>query len=98
MSVTGPPEGPPSKVGVAVADVLTGLYAAIGILAGLRARETSGHGYHIDLALLDCAVADADQPGPGVPADRARPAAAGERPLPDRAVRRLRGEPTAGSS
>jgi crotonobetainyl-CoA:carnitine CoA-transferase CaiB-like acyl-CoA transferase len=57
MSVTGPKEGPPSKVGVAVADVLTGLYAAIGILAGLRARETSGHGYHIDLALLDCAVA-----------------------------------------
>ena len=37
--------------------MLTGLYAAIGILAGLRARETSGHGYHIDLALLDCAVA-----------------------------------------
>ncbi len=57
MSVTGPKEGPPSKVGVAVADVLTGLYAAIGILAGLRARETSGHGYHIDLALLDCAIA-----------------------------------------
>lgn len=57
MAATGPAEGPPSKVGVAVADVLTGLYAAVGILAGLRARETSGHGYHIDLALLDCAVA-----------------------------------------
>ncbi|HVK08480.1 MAG TPA: CaiB/BaiF CoA-transferase family protein [Gemmataceae bacterium] len=57
LSVTGPKAGPPSKVGVAVADVLTGLYAAIGILAGLRAREASGHGYHIDLALLDCAVA-----------------------------------------
>lgn len=57
MSVTGPPEGPPSKVGVAMADILTGMYAAVGILAGLRARETSGHGYHIDLALLDCAIA-----------------------------------------
>src|SRR6478752_7602085 len=57
MSVTGPTEGPPSKVGVAMADILTGMYAAVGILGGLRARETSGHGYHIDLALLDCAIA-----------------------------------------
>jgi len=57
MSVTGPTEGPPSKVGVAMADILTGMYAAVGILAGLRAREQSGHGYHIDLALLDCAIA-----------------------------------------
>src|SRR4051794_29791352 len=57
MSVTGPTEGPPSKVGVAMADILTGMYAAVGLLAGLRARETSGHGYHIDLALLDCAIA-----------------------------------------
>jgi crotonobetainyl-CoA:carnitine CoA-transferase CaiB-like acyl-CoA transferase len=57
MSVTGPTEGPPCKVGVALADVLTGMYAAVAILAGLRARETSGHGYHIDLALLDCAIA-----------------------------------------
>jgi crotonobetainyl-CoA:carnitine CoA-transferase CaiB-like acyl-CoA transferase len=57
MSVTGPTEGPPSKVGVAMADILTGMYAAVGILACLRAREQSGHGYHIDLALLDCAIA-----------------------------------------
>ncbi len=57
MSVTGPTEGPPCKVGVAMADILTGMYAAVGILACLRAREQSGHGYHIDLALLDCAIA-----------------------------------------
>jgi crotonobetainyl-CoA:carnitine CoA-transferase CaiB-like acyl-CoA transferase len=57
MSVTGPPEGPPSKVGVAVTDVLTGLYAASAILACLHARARSGHGYVIDLALLDCAAA-----------------------------------------
>lgn len=57
MSVTGPTEGPPSKVGVAVVDILTGMYAAVGVLACLRAREQSGHGYAIDLALLDCAVA-----------------------------------------
>src|SRR5438067_10219396 len=57
MSVTGPVEGPPSKVGVAITDVVTGLYAAIAILACVHARQTSGHGYAIDLALLDCAVA-----------------------------------------
>jgi crotonobetainyl-CoA:carnitine CoA-transferase CaiB-like acyl-CoA transferase len=57
MSITGPAEGPPCKVGVAVADILTGLYAATAILACLRARDRSGHGYAIDLALLDCALA-----------------------------------------
>ncbi len=57
MSITGPVDGPPSKVGVAVTDVLTGLYAATAILACLHARAASGHGYAIDLALLDCAVA-----------------------------------------
>jgi crotonobetainyl-CoA:carnitine CoA-transferase CaiB-like acyl-CoA transferase len=57
MAITGPAEGPPCKVGVAVTDVLTGLYAGIAILACLRARERSGHGYAIDLGLLDCAVA-----------------------------------------
>lgn len=57
MAITGPVEGPPSKVGVALTDILTGLYAGVAILACLRARERSGHGYAIDLALLDCAVA-----------------------------------------
>jgi crotonobetainyl-CoA:carnitine CoA-transferase CaiB-like acyl-CoA transferase len=57
MSITGPAAGPPFKVGVAIADVLTGLNAAVAILACLHARRQSGHGYSIDLALLDCAVA-----------------------------------------
>jgi crotonobetainyl-CoA:carnitine CoA-transferase CaiB-like acyl-CoA transferase len=57
MSITGPVDGPPFKVGVAVTDVLTGLYAAVAVLACLQARGRSGHGYTIDLALLDCAVA-----------------------------------------
>jgi crotonobetainyl-CoA:carnitine CoA-transferase CaiB-like acyl-CoA transferase len=57
MSITGPVDGPPCKVGVAVTDVLTGLYAAVAVLACLQARQRSGHGYAIDLALLDCAVA-----------------------------------------
>lgn len=57
MSITGPAKGQPFKVGVAVADILTGLNAAIAVLACLHARQQSGHGYHIDLALLDCALA-----------------------------------------
>jgi crotonobetainyl-CoA:carnitine CoA-transferase CaiB-like acyl-CoA transferase len=57
MSITGPVEGPPSKVGVAVTDIVTGLYAATAVLACLHGRQQSGHGYAIDLALLDCAVA-----------------------------------------
>jgi crotonobetainyl-CoA:carnitine CoA-transferase CaiB-like acyl-CoA transferase len=57
MSITGPVDGPPCKAGVAVTDVLTGLYAAVAVLACLHARQQSGHGYAIDLALLDCAVA-----------------------------------------
>jgi crotonobetainyl-CoA:carnitine CoA-transferase CaiB-like acyl-CoA transferase len=57
MSITGPVEGPPCKVGVAISDIVTGLYAAIGVLACLHARQQSGHGYAIDLALLDCTLA-----------------------------------------
>lgn len=57
MSITGPAPGPPCKVGVAVTDVLAGLNAAVGILACVHARQASGHGYAIDVSLLDCAVA-----------------------------------------
>lgn len=57
MSITGPANGEPFKVGVAVADILTGLYAANAVLAALNARARSGHGYAIDLALADCALA-----------------------------------------
>lgn len=57
MSVTGEPDGPPTKVGVAWIDVLTGLTAAVGILAALRERDVSGRGQHLDLALFDVGVA-----------------------------------------
>jgi crotonobetainyl-CoA:carnitine CoA-transferase CaiB-like acyl-CoA transferase len=57
MSITGPAAGPPCKVGVAVTDVITGLYSAVAVLSCLSAREQSQHGYAIDLALLDCALA-----------------------------------------
>ncbi|MFT9848753.1 CaiB/BaiF CoA transferase family protein [Aneurinibacillus sp. REN35] len=56
MSITGSEESGPMKVGVAIADVATGLYAAIGILAALRERESSGKGQMIDLALFDSQI------------------------------------------
>jgi len=56
MSLTGEPDGAPQKVGVAVADLMTGMYAVAGILAALRHAESSGEGQHIDLALFDTQV------------------------------------------
>lgn len=57
MSITGPVEGPPMKVGVAIVDITAGLYAAVGILAALHERQRSGQGQFIDIALLDAQVA-----------------------------------------
>ncbi|MGL4310117.1 MAG: CaiB/BaiF CoA transferase family protein, partial [Paracoccaceae bacterium] len=57
MSVTGDPDGQPQKVGVAVTDVFTGVYAATAILAALVQRGRTGRGQHIDMALLDVATA-----------------------------------------
>jgi len=57
MSVTGEAGGMPMKVGVAVSDLFTGLYAAVAILAALNHRERGGAGQYIDMALLDCQVA-----------------------------------------
>ena len=56
MSVTGEADGPPVKVGVAVNDVMSGLYAAVAILSALRHRDRTGHGQHIDVSLLDVQV------------------------------------------
>ena len=57
MSITGDPDGEPMKVGVAVADIFTGLYAAVAILAALNERRSSDKGQQIDLALLDVQIA-----------------------------------------
>ncbi|MEA2147561.1 MAG: hypothetical protein QOG59_3148 [Solirubrobacteraceae bacterium] len=57
MSITGDPQGPPAKVGVALVDVLCGLHATAGILAALRAREQTGQGRHVEVSLLDSALA-----------------------------------------
>jgi len=57
MSVTGDPDGEPMKVGVAVADVVCGLYAATAVLAALRHRDRTGEGQHIDIGLADTQIA-----------------------------------------
>lgn len=57
MSLTGEPEGAPMKVAVGIADVMTGMYAAVGILAALRHRDWTGQGQHVDLSLVDASLA-----------------------------------------
>ncbi len=57
MAITGPPDGPPYKVGVAISDVITGLFAANAIQAALLHRIQTGQGQHIDIALLDSQIA-----------------------------------------
>jgi crotonobetainyl-CoA:carnitine CoA-transferase CaiB-like acyl-CoA transferase len=56
MSVTGDPAGQPQKVGLAVTDLFTGVYAAVGILAAVQQRQRTGRGQHIDMALMDVAT------------------------------------------
>lgn len=56
MSLTGEPDGPPYKAGVAVFDVIAGLHAAVGILAALRHREQAGVGQHVEVNLLSSAL------------------------------------------
>ncbi|MBU8728964.1 CoA transferase [Cytobacillus oceanisediminis] len=56
MSITGEADGSPMKVGVAIADVLTGLYTCIGILSALQHRNKTGEGQEIDISLMDCQV------------------------------------------
>ena len=57
MGVTGAADGEPQKVGVAVADLFTGMYATVAILAALRHRDATGEGQVVDMALLDAQVA-----------------------------------------
>ncbi|HEV3178454.1 MAG TPA: CaiB/BaiF CoA-transferase family protein [Stellaceae bacterium] len=57
MSLTGEPGGEPMKVAVAIADLMTGMYSSVAILAALRHRDATGEGQHIDMALLDTQIA-----------------------------------------
>jgi crotonobetainyl-CoA:carnitine CoA-transferase CaiB-like acyl-CoA transferase len=57
MSITGSPDVPPVRVGVAIADVASGMFAAQGVSAALYARERTGRGQHVDIAMLDTVAA-----------------------------------------
>ena len=57
MGITGPVDGPPSRVGVPIIDITSGMFAATAILAALFDRNQSGKGQHIDISLLDTQVA-----------------------------------------
>jgi crotonobetainyl-CoA:carnitine CoA-transferase CaiB-like acyl-CoA transferase len=57
MSITGDPDGVPTKVGVGIADVMCGMYATIGVLTALRHRDKTGEGQHVELALIDAQMA-----------------------------------------
>jgi len=56
MGITGEPGRPPVRIGVALTDMIAGLYAALAILAALRARELTGEGQYIDISLLDASI------------------------------------------
>lgn len=57
MSLTGDPEGPPTRVGASVGDITSGLFTTIGILAALNKRKETGLGQKVDVSMLDCQVA-----------------------------------------
>jgi len=57
MSITGWPDGPPTRAGESLGDIVAGLFAAWAIMVGLFDRERTGRGTHIDLAMLDCLMA-----------------------------------------
>lgn len=57
LSITGEPDGAPTKIGVAVTDVIAGLFAAASVLAALRHAERTGVGQHLDVSLFDTALA-----------------------------------------
>jgi crotonobetainyl-CoA:carnitine CoA-transferase CaiB-like acyl-CoA transferase len=57
MSITGAADGPPLKVGVAIADITTGMFASIGTLAALRDAERTGQGHHVRISLFDSQLA-----------------------------------------
>jgi formyl-CoA transferase len=57
MSITGPEDGPPYKIGVAISDVIAGLFACTSILAAVRHSERTGQGQHLDISLLDTQIA-----------------------------------------
>ena len=79
MSITGPAPDQPVKVGVALVDVLTGLHAAVGVLAALRARDSSGRGQLVEVNLLSTLLSSLVNQGAGYTAAGVVPGILGNR-------------------
>ena len=90
MSVTGPEPGHPTKVGVALVDVVTGLHAVYGILAALRHRDLTGEGQHVEVNLLSSLLSAMVNQSAAHVAAGVVPGHPRQRPSLDHAVRRLR--------
>src|ERR671915_1599244 len=56
MSITGEPDGPPTKHGMSIADIGAGMWAALAVVSALLARERTGEGQYIDISLLDAQI------------------------------------------
>lgn len=56
MSITGQPDGPPTRAGIPIGDLGGGLFGAIGVLAALQARHSTGRGQHVDISMLDAQI------------------------------------------
>jgi crotonobetainyl-CoA:carnitine CoA-transferase CaiB-like acyl-CoA transferase len=78
MSVTGPKDGPPSRIPLAISDVGAGLYLAIGVLAALQARQQSGLGQWVETSLLEATVSLGVYEAAGYFTDGKRPAKMGQ--------------------
>ena len=57
MSITGQPDGPPTRVGTSIGDLTAGLFTGIGVLSALRHRDQTGAGMMVDVSMLDCQIA-----------------------------------------
>ena len=97
MSITGVADGPPVRLGVAIADIVSGMFAAQGVAMALLARERTGRGQQVDIAMLDAVGGAAHLPGRHLFRDR-HGAGAARQPPPDASCRTRRSRRRTASS
>ena len=90
MSVTGDPNGPPYRLGLPIADLVAGLFAAQGVLLALLARAATGRGRHVDISMLDSVAGLLTYQAANYLATGAQSATHGQRPREHRPLRHVR--------